>query len=410
MGIWRKWSSWKATRCLLVLVCALLVTAAIADDNLLRNHSGHYPVGVENPTNGMANDLLQLPALQSELAASSLLLDVSRAGSRLVVVGERGHIVFSDDGGERWLQAEVPVSVTLTAVSFPLPELGWAVGHDSVVLHTSDAGRTWRLQMDGHDFSAQMVAAVKRIVEKRRAALENAPDELRDELALNLEDAEFFLSDVVASATEGAAHPFMDVWFINELEGLLFGAFGMIFRTEDGGETWTAIADHIESAQGFHYYAAGETANGALLAVGETGTLIRSADRGRTWRKLESPYPGSLFGLVTDPRSSCAVGVGLRGNVVRICEEGFVLEALSSLSEEALTGGVVLLDGTMVVVGMAPMIHVSRDNGRTFQKVPTRFPGCMAVADIGDGTLLLVGVGGVHKMNFLMAENSRQQQ
>ena len=38
---------------------------------------------------------------------------------RIVVVGEQGHILYSDDECEGWIQAKVPVSVTLTAVCFP---------------------------------------------------------------------------------------------------------------------------------------------------------------------------------------------------------------------------------------------------------------------------------------------------
>jgi photosystem II stability/assembly factor-like uncharacterized protein len=35
------------------------------------------------------------------LAAASVLLDVTRIGGRLVAVGERGHVVWSDDRGSR---------------------------------------------------------------------------------------------------------------------------------------------------------------------------------------------------------------------------------------------------------------------------------------------------------------------
>ncbi len=94
----------------------------------------------------------QKPAIHSSLATKSLLLDVARAGERLVAVGEWGHIVLSDDGGETWRQAEsVPVRVTLTAVSFPDAKRGWAVGHDAVVIHTQDAGENWQLQYQDPD-------------------------------------------------------------------------------------------------------------------------------------------------------------------------------------------------------------------------------------------------------------------
>ncbi|TVP59615.1 MAG: photosystem I reaction center subunit IV, partial [Halomonadaceae bacterium] len=99
------------------------------------------------------SDVLDTPAMTTHLAANSLLLDLSRAGERLVAVGERGHIVYSDDFGESWSQAEVPVSTTLTGVYFPGESKGWAVGHGGVILHSSDRGETWVKQMDGHEGS-----------------------------------------------------------------------------------------------------------------------------------------------------------------------------------------------------------------------------------------------------------------
>jgi hypothetical protein len=86
-------------------------------------------------------------AIQSELATSALLLGITEAGDRLVTVGEYGHILYSDDRGETWVQAEnVPTRITLTAVSFANDQEGWAVGHDAVILHTSDGGTTWERQ------------------------------------------------------------------------------------------------------------------------------------------------------------------------------------------------------------------------------------------------------------------------
>ena len=53
-------------------------------------------------------------AQPSPLATASLLVDVARAGERLVAVGERGHVVLSDDGGETWRQSgSVPVQTTV---------------------------------------------------------------------------------------------------------------------------------------------------------------------------------------------------------------------------------------------------------------------------------------------------------
>ena len=80
-----------------------------------------------------AVDLLELPAIQSEAASRGLLLDATARGEgALVAVGSFGVIIKSEDGGATWTQASVPASVTLTAVDFPTPEKGWAVGHDGL--------------------------------------------------------------------------------------------------------------------------------------------------------------------------------------------------------------------------------------------------------------------------------------
>ncbi|WP_220476874.1 WD40/YVTN/BNR-like repeat-containing protein [Massilia cavernae] len=93
---------------------------------------------------------LDRPAVQVKAPERQVLLAAAQAGTRVVAVGERGLVVLSDDAGASWRQARaVPVSTTLTAVSFRSAQLGWAVGHGGVVLHTRDGGDTWTRQADG---------------------------------------------------------------------------------------------------------------------------------------------------------------------------------------------------------------------------------------------------------------------
>ena len=47
-------------------------------------------------------------AVEAPLAIESLLLDGAAVGTRLVVVGERGHILVSTDDGATWRQTPVP--------------------------------------------------------------------------------------------------------------------------------------------------------------------------------------------------------------------------------------------------------------------------------------------------------------
>ena len=43
----------------------------------------------------------------------------------------------------------MPVSSDLFAVHFANASKGWAVGHDGVVLASSDGGQSWTKQLDG---------------------------------------------------------------------------------------------------------------------------------------------------------------------------------------------------------------------------------------------------------------------
>ena len=82
------------------------------------------------------------PAATGRNVANALLLDATRVGERIVAVGERGIVLYSDDDGASWKQAAVPVDATLTAVTFADAQHGWVTGHDAVILATVDGGLT----------------------------------------------------------------------------------------------------------------------------------------------------------------------------------------------------------------------------------------------------------------------------
>ena len=64
-------------------------------------------------------DVLELPSVPSDLASKSLIFSVDKFGDRYFATGHFGHILYSDDGGDTWTQAEVPVRSSITAIDFP---------------------------------------------------------------------------------------------------------------------------------------------------------------------------------------------------------------------------------------------------------------------------------------------------
>ena len=69
-------------------------------------------------------DPLTSPSISVRNPAGVFLVAVASAGNRLVAVGEEGVIIYSDDNGQSWTQAQVPVSVNLTCVRFATPMQG----------------------------------------------------------------------------------------------------------------------------------------------------------------------------------------------------------------------------------------------------------------------------------------------
>ena len=96
--------------------------------------------------------ILALAVSSTEAAhRGPLTLDGALAGPAIIVVGERGLIRRSLDGGTTWKPIESGVTRTLCAVSFSDDRNGWAAGHGAVILRTTDGGVSWEHQFTGED-------------------------------------------------------------------------------------------------------------------------------------------------------------------------------------------------------------------------------------------------------------------
>lgn len=235
------------------------------------------------------------------LTASGLLLDVVNTGKHLIAVGDRGAVVVSNNGSD-WAQVVTPVRSPLTALSFASESVGWVVGHDAVILKTSDGGKTWLMQ----NFQPE--------VEK----------------------------------------PFLDVIALDEHTVIAIGAYGLLYRTTDGGDTWTPLDAPAIKADETHFNSITKLGNGALLIVGEQGMLGLSTDQGATWEKITpSPYDGSFYGAIPVGQDGALV-FGLRGNVYKTDKlKGGTFTKVDTGTVSSFFGGTALPDGSVVLVGLA---------------------------------------------------------
>ena len=324
-------------------------------------------------------DVLETPAAASAFAATGLFNGLALAGKRVVAVGQRGHVVYSDDAGRTWVQAKVPVSSDLVAVTFPTPSQGWAVGHDGAVLHSADAGATWVRQLDGRSAGQAMVAYYT--AEAAKGGL-GTPEEA----AKLVDEAKRF-------AEQGAETPFLDVWFEDERTGFVVGAFNLILRTSDGGKTWEPWLHRSENPKTLHLYAI-RPAGGDLYIAGEQGLLLKLDPQSGRFRALEVPYKGTLFGITGGAKS--VVAFGLRGNAFRSTDGGKSWQKIETGLQVGLTGGATDA-ARIVLVSQAGHVLVSTDDGVSFKPLKIEQPlPAAAVVSAGTDAVVIAGPRGVH--------------
>ncbi|MCG8313282.1 MAG: YCF48-related protein [Pseudomonadales bacterium] len=300
-------------------------------------------------------------SVMSRKAAEALLTDVQVVGDKIVAVGERGHILVSQDQGQSWKQAKVPTIELLTAVYFPNEQYGWALGHEGLILHTKDGGSNWEVQYADPYF-------------------EPGPD---DEIDYD-------------AGPSRAGQPLLDLWFRNEKEGYVVGAYGAFLYTRDGGLTWEDWSERVDNIDGWHLNTIGTFDGETIYIAGEMGTLFRSVDSGETWERLNSPYEGSFFGMLAGPDPDGAIIFGLQGHIYKTEDKGETWREIFTTNTNGLMSAVALSPSGIIVVGNGGVIMYSKNGGDSFTKQITEDrQSIVGIAKTSANKLVLVGNAGV---------------
>lgn len=290
-----------------------------------------------------------MAALQVAHPERGVVFDVKQAGDQLVAVGAHGVILRSPDGGH-WQQIASPVDTSLTWVSFADARHGWAVGHDAAILFTGDGGKSWALQ--------------------------------------NFEP--------------GRNAPIFSVSALDERTAVAVGAFGLLKRTDDGGQHWRDTDAPDLTADNYHLFAVTRLQDGRVFTVGEAGLMGVSEDSGQTWRKLDAVYDGPLFGA-RPWHEHGAIVYGLLGNIYLTDNVGTASWAkLDAGISASLFGGLNLDDGGVLLVGAnGSVVQIAADGRRTksLPYAPSEDSGTWTSVALSKAGIVLAGESGLVQEN-----------
>lgn len=317
-------------------------------------------------------DPLRHPAHPHVNALTSVILGLANRQQRILAVGERGTLLLSEDGGRQWRQCAVPVSVSLTGASFGDDRHAWVVGHGQVVLHSADGGQTWERQLDGHQVA-----------------------QLELKAALASGDAQQ-IRTAQQQVRAGADLPFLDVHFFDAQHGLVIGAYGSILVTRDGGRTWRSRRADVPNPGARHLYqlhVCGDAVAPQVWICGEQGLLVRARGHDAVFERVQTPYGGTFFGMVST--ADAVLVFGLRGNLWRSVDEGIGWVRVATPAPVTLTGGAAQPGRGLVLVNEAGGLLRSTDDGASVRAVTLAKAAAFTdVLWLPDGALVMASARG----------------
>lgn len=271
-------------------------------------------------------------------------------------------------GGEDSVAAGA-IRQNLFSTCFSSDQEGWVVGELGRIYHTTDGGKTFSRSDAGTKAAFLSVACLGDgtvVVTGQKGLAMRSRDKGKSWDTLDT----------------GVKRDLLSVDFATPQVGVAVGDYGTMVRTEDGGQTWAKIAlptdivlpedvaDIVQPGDILLYDIDFATADQGW-AVGEFGTILTTADGGKTWSAQKSPVETTLFGVqFTDASNGFATGIeqvllrttdgGATWNKVKVPgHKGFVL----GLYDVAVQGKVGW------VIGDSGLLLRTTDGGDTWQLV-----------------------------------------
>jgi photosystem II stability/assembly factor-like uncharacterized protein len=202
------------------------------------------------------------------------------SGDTLVAVGDCGTIVRIYGQNNRQI-ISVPTKANLNDVDFKTSKLGVVCGDSGTILITSNSGLTWNKLPFSSGFGNTNLTSA-RFVHDGIIVGNTAPDGGLFKTTNN----------ITWSSSFNSVFPIQSIDFINSKNGILCGSSGLIYRTSNGGNSWTNIS--YNSSESFTDAKMIDTLN--FIVVGTK--ILRTSNGGQTWSLRNSSITGILNRLI----------------------------------------------------------------------------------------------------------------
>ena len=283
------------------------------------------------------------------------------SSGRAIVVGDKGVVMTSDDGGRTWTRQKLksgPKYYDLYSVAFTADgSRGWAVGDAGVIFSTDDRGASWTEQKGPPGLKSALLKVTVSDAQKFCASGEHG---------------------VLLCTTDGGStwnlnrfHDFVffDVTYTDPNNVWAVGEFATLLHSPDGGKTWQ-VRNGGEIGQGDPLFSIAFDGQRGL-AVGLIGTSLQSNDGGKTWQAHElSNGHRSLYTVSSVPSQNGEFYAAGEAGLSDLINNG-ELTPVSSGVADAIAGSA-FSPRFAIAVGLSGTILRSDDGGRHWRSLVSK--------------------------------------
>lgn len=288
------------------------------------------------------------------------------AGTRGYAAGSFGTLLRTDDAGASWTGVRTGLTDPLVRVRV-IDANTVVVGGGCALRRSNDGGQSFaRLPWTASDVSCPSSIASFHFASGAVGYVLTANGSV-----FRTDDGGQTFSrrtSVPGTDSAGGIRVPTDIFFIDATTGISItrGDGGRIFRTTDSGNSWTEVASSGPSLNGVSF----ATPNDGF-AVGDSNTVLHTVDGGLTWNPepLAGVPPGlGLTSLDCADATTCLIAEESGGRLVRTTDAGATGAAVSPSSQE-INAAAFASATRAVAVGANGATVVSDDGGQTWAPI-----------------------------------------